>query len=44
MCDLADIKEKAIALGMHPVYEDQIVYYTLDKENFLDQYEDIPEQ
>ncbi len=42
--DLDYIKEVAInELGMHYADEDQIVYYSVDKSSFMDQYLDIPE-
>lgn len=42
--DLDHIKEVAINdLGMRYPTRDQIVYYTVDKTNFMDQYQDIPE-
>ena len=42
--DLDYIKEVAInELGMHYADEDQIVYYSVEKSSFMDQYLDIPE-
>ena len=42
--DLESIKEIAInELGMKYATGDQIVYYSVDKNNFMDQYQDIPE-
>ena len=42
--DLDHVKEVAIhQLGMSYATEDQIVYYKVDKNNFMDQYQDIPE-
>lgn len=42
--DLEEIKRIAIEeLGMDYATEDQIIYYTVDKNNFMDQYQDIPE-
>lgn len=41
--DLNEIKRIAIdELGMQYAGEDQIVYYTIDNSNFMDQYRDIP--
>lgn len=42
--DLNQIKEIAMnELGMTYATEDQVIYYSVDKNNFLDQYQDIPE-
>ena len=42
--DLNMIKEVAInELGMTYASEEQIVYFTVENENFMDQYSDIPE-
>ncbi len=42
--DLNEIKDIAInELGMHYATEDQIVYYHVDKANYMNQYGDIPE-
>ena len=42
--DLNQIKDIAInELGMTYASEDQVVYYSVEKNNFLDQYQDIPE-
>ena len=42
--DLDDIKAVAInELGMQYASEDQIVYYSVENNNFMDQYSDIPE-
>ena len=42
--DLDYIKEVAINdLGMQYAAEDQIVYYSVENDNFMDQYSDIPE-
>ena len=42
--DLNQIKEIAInELGMTYASEDQVVDYSVEKNNFLDQYQDIPE-
>lgn len=41
--NLEFIKESAInELGMDYAKEDQIIYYKIEHNNFLDQYEDIP--
>lgn len=41
--DLNHVKEVAIhELGMNYPTEDQIVYYTVETQNFMDQYSDIP--
>ena len=41
--DLNEIKEIAMdKLGMKYASEDQIVYYHVDKNNYMDQYGDIP--
>jgi cell division protein FtsL len=42
---LNDIKNKAInELGMKYPTSDQIVYYTIDNKDYMEQYEDIPEK
>ena len=42
--DLNAIKDAAInRLGMKYASQDQIVYYSVDKSNYMDQYDDIPE-
>ena len=42
--DLEYIKDVAInELGMTYASEEQIIYYTVEEENFMDQYRDIPE-
>lgn len=42
--DLDYIKEVAITeLGMQYATEDQIVYYSVENNNFMDQYSDIPQ-
>ena len=42
--DLDHIKDVAInELGMTYAAEDQIVYFSVENENFMDQYSDIPE-
>ena len=42
--DLDYIKDVAMnELGMQYATEDQIVYYTVENNNFMDQYSDIPE-
>ena len=42
--DLEYIKDVAInELGMTYASEEQIIYYSVDDENFMDQYRDIPE-
>ena len=42
--DLNAIKDAAInRLGMKYASQDQIVYYSVDKNNYMDQYSDIPE-
>lgn len=41
--DLNHIKDVAInELGMQYATEDQIVYYTVENDNYMDQYRDIP--
>ncbi len=41
--DLDAIKEKAIhELGMFYATEDQVVYYTVEKDNYMNQYIEIP--
>jgi cell division protein FtsL len=43
--DLNEIKDAAInRLGMSYVTEDQIVFFSVDNNNFMDQYSDIPEK
>ena len=39
---LDEIREKAIQKGMHPATKDQIIYYFVDDQNYMDQYRDIP--
>ena len=42
--DIEYIKDVAInQLGMKYATEDQIIYYTVENNNFMDQYSDIPE-
>ena len=42
--DLDYIKDVAInELGMQYATEDQIIYYSVENNNFMDQYSDIPE-
>lgn len=42
--DLNSIKDQAInRLGMKYASAEQIVYYTVDNNNYMDQYKDIPE-
>ena len=42
--DLDYIKNVAInELGMHYATEDQVIYYSVENNNFMDQYSDIPE-
>lgn len=42
--DLEYIKDVAInELGMHYATEDQIIYFSVENDNFMDQYSDIPE-
>ena len=42
--DLNAIKDAAInRLGMKYATQDQIVYYSVDNNNYMDQYNDIPE-
>jgi hypothetical protein len=41
--DLNYIKDVAInKLGMQYPTEDQVIYYSIDNNNFMDQYRDIP--
>ncbi len=43
--DLNHVKDEAVnKLGMSYPKEDQIIYYTVDNNNFMDQYSDIPEE
>lgn len=43
--DIEHVKDVAInELGMSYPTEEQIEYYSVDKTNFMDQYQDIPEQ
>lgn len=43
--DLNYVKDVAInKLGMSYPKEDQIIYYTVDNSNFMDQYHDIPKE
>ena len=39
---LDEIREKAIQKRMHPATKDQIIYYFVDDQNYMDQYRDIP--
>lgn len=39
---LDEIREKAIQKEMHPATKDQIIYYFVDDQNYMDQYRDIP--
>ena len=41
-CCLADKKVAMKKLGMKYPTEKQVVYYTVENSNFMDQYEDIP--
>ena len=42
--DLNYIKDVAMnQLGMSYATEDQVVYYSVEKNNFMDQYSDIPQ-
>ena len=44
LSNLNAIKDAAInRLGMKYASQDQIVYYSVDKNNYMDQYSDIPE-
>jgi cell division protein FtsL len=41
--DLNHVKDVAInELGMQYPTEDQVIYYSIDNSNFMDQYKDIP--
>ncbi|MCD7708868.1 MAG: hypothetical protein LUI02_03235 [Clostridiales bacterium] len=41
--DLSEIRDVAInELGMSYPSEDQVIYYSVENSNFMDQYEDIP--
>lgn len=43
--DLNEIKDRAVnQLGMKYAAEEQIIYYTIDNNNFMDQYSEIPEK
>ena len=43
--NIADIKDAAVnELGMVYAGADQIVHYTIEKEDYMNQYEDIPEK
>jgi cell division protein FtsL len=43
--DLNAVKDAAVnRLGMHPATEDQIVFFSVENNNFMDQYSDIPEK
>lgn len=43
--DITDIKDTAVnELGMVYAGADQIVHYTIEKEDYMNQYEDIPEK
>lgn len=33
---------QSIQKGMHPATKDQIIYYFVDDQNYMDQYRDIP--
>lgn len=41
--DLDAIKEQALALGMRFPSPDQIIYYSVEDNDFMDQHSDIPE-
>lgn len=42
--DLSEIKDKAInELGMKYPTADQVIYYSVDNDNFMDQYSNIPD-
>lgn len=42
--DLAAVKEKAFALGMKYATAEQIIYYTIEDNDFMEQYFEIPEK
>lgn len=42
--DLAEVKEKAFALGMKYATAEQIIYYTIEDSDFMEQYSEIPEK
>ena len=42
--DLDAVKEQAFALGMKFATPDQIIYYTIEDSDFMDQYSEIPEK
>ncbi len=42
--DLDTIKEKALALGMNYAAEDQIIYYSVEDSDYMNQYSDIPKR
>ena len=42
--DLDTVKQQALGLGMHYAGSDQIVYYSVDDEDFMNQYSDIPQK
>jgi hypothetical protein len=43
--DLNEIKDIAMnQLGMTYASEDQIIYYSVENSNYMDQYSDIPEK
>jgi len=43
--DLNEVKKKAIKeLGMSYPKEKQVVYYSIENNNYMDQYSDIPKQ
>lgn len=41
--DLDAVKQKALELGMKFASPDQIIYYSVEDNDFMDQYSDIPE-
>ncbi len=42
--DLDAVKEKAFSLGMKFATAEQIIYYTIENSDFMDQYSEIPEK
>lgn len=42
--DLDAVKEQAFALGMKFATPEQIIYYTIEDSDFMDQYSEIPEK
>ena len=42
--DLDAVKESAFSLGMKYASENQIIYYTVEDSDFMDQYSEIPEK